>query len=959
MAPTRIILMSCGSYNPPTNMHLRMFEIARDHLHRMGTHVVVGGVISPVHDSYGKKELASAEHRVAMLKAALQNNEWIKVSTWETRQNTWSKTKTSLTYHQNILNSVLQNSNDIKNNVDTQDLEWIPENVKNGSDKTPIQIKLLCGADLLESFAVPNLWAEEDIDAILGQHGLVVITREGSNPNKFIYDSDLLSRHMHNIYIVTEWICNEVSSTKIRRALKRGESVKYLIQDAVIDYIHNCGLYDVKTTSSTTKLSLSSTNSDNYLHIDSKYNSAFLTPSPSDVTMASPSPVEIISIDIAESLIQKNIQNSPKSRLIINSDDTARMRDKFMNIISENDNKISNVGIKSIYPGQAKQIIATETGESQIFCEVGLHETSTSVPNNFTNGTERDNNSTECEVNDKAEKCVEEIDGNISSSILLVNETVEQIPSNVISPADDSGEVKSVESVVFNCDKKISSVQYIEVKATISPPLSVPEAETSKDDSQRKEISQTIDQPRRSLTNSSSKNLDIDGKYLKSVRSTRKNMKQLHTLSEQVVPMMESDNKSSEEKEEQVEDIKNLERSKSVKENNSQHKNFQGSLESINARKPKKMLSKKSKSFEYIKGDLLVKEIKQIDFSDKPSVDQSPSSTTIEKIEIPDVDDTQIGDEYCSVCCNSSPVDVDSPECEICSSTHFQNIEPIPTEPQCELCEICGDIAMDLDVVASSRPESEEQLEARLFAGSRHVPLNLKKRKITSGVNMDGRIFDIADEDADCEDNGEIQIPSIDKNERAPSTSIEEYSDDDSTLDDVEFEIENCGLDTETNQSTATVTIQKDDTSYEKKLEDISNIEDKTDPKKITRGSSLINRSVSKPDSKKRYSSVDDLPISKKTVKSISKEAIEVKEQIKVAGSVDNIRMTKTNKSSNRLRKSADDVGKSIKEEEKLEESKQLLTRQNEKSSRLEPDTIKFIIGKHGLKIISDRETAL
>lgn len=25
MSPKRIILMSCGSYNPPTNMHLRMF----------------------------------------------------------------------------------------------------------------------------------------------------------------------------------------------------------------------------------------------------------------------------------------------------------------------------------------------------------------------------------------------------------------------------------------------------------------------------------------------------------------------------------------------------------------------------------------------------------------------------------------------------------------------------------------------------------------------------------------------------------------------------------------------------------------------------------------------------------------------------------------------------------------------------------------------------------------------
>jgi hypothetical protein len=29
----------------------------------------------------------------------------------------------------------------------------------------------------------------------VGQHGLVVITREGNNPNKFIYESDLLTKY--------------------------------------------------------------------------------------------------------------------------------------------------------------------------------------------------------------------------------------------------------------------------------------------------------------------------------------------------------------------------------------------------------------------------------------------------------------------------------------------------------------------------------------------------------------------------------------------------------------------------------------------------------------------------------------------------------------------------------------------------------------------------------------------
>ena len=32
-----VVLIACGSFNPITNMHLRMFELARDHLHDTGT----------------------------------------------------------------------------------------------------------------------------------------------------------------------------------------------------------------------------------------------------------------------------------------------------------------------------------------------------------------------------------------------------------------------------------------------------------------------------------------------------------------------------------------------------------------------------------------------------------------------------------------------------------------------------------------------------------------------------------------------------------------------------------------------------------------------------------------------------------------------------------------------------------------------------------------------------------
>lgn len=61
---------------------------------------VVGGIVSPVHDAYGKKELVAATHRLGMLRLALQSSDWIKVSDYETKQESWVRTRTALEYHQ-------------------------------------------------------------------------------------------------------------------------------------------------------------------------------------------------------------------------------------------------------------------------------------------------------------------------------------------------------------------------------------------------------------------------------------------------------------------------------------------------------------------------------------------------------------------------------------------------------------------------------------------------------------------------------------------------------------------------------------------------------------------------------------------------------------------------------------------------------------------------------------------
>lgn len=230
-----------------------MFELARDFLHRTGRYYVVGGIISPVNDAYGKKDLISAKHRCKMVDLALHSSDWIRLDCWESDQETWQKTLNVLNHHQNSLDSIT-NANETdtpnlmnkKQKLDFENLNALNNQngiVSNWDLSRPTKLMLLCGADLLESFGIPGLWLDDDIAEIVGKYGLVVITRQGTNPQQFIYESDILSKYQNNINLVTEWISNEISSTRIRRALRRSESVKYLLQDAVIQYVKEHSLY--------------------------------------------------------------------------------------------------------------------------------------------------------------------------------------------------------------------------------------------------------------------------------------------------------------------------------------------------------------------------------------------------------------------------------------------------------------------------------------------------------------------------------------------------------------------------------------------------------------------------------------------------------------------------------------------------------------------------------------------
>lgn len=213
-----VVLVSTGSFNPPTYMHLRMFELAKDALRERG-YFVVGGYMSPVNDSYKKKGLASAIHRLQLCELACKSSSFIMVDPWEAKQRDYQRTLTVLSRIRNFLH-------------------------ESGLFSTgSLKVMLLCGSDLLESFSVPGVWIPDQLRAICRDFGVICIRREGKDIDNLISNNEILNENKSNIIAVDEIVPNQISSTLVRECIRRGLSVKYLTTDEVIGYIDEQKLY--------------------------------------------------------------------------------------------------------------------------------------------------------------------------------------------------------------------------------------------------------------------------------------------------------------------------------------------------------------------------------------------------------------------------------------------------------------------------------------------------------------------------------------------------------------------------------------------------------------------------------------------------------------------------------------------------------------------------------------------
>lgn len=213
-----VLLVACGSFSPVTLMHLRMFEQARDHLEHAATPLsVVGGVASPVHDAYGKAGLAPGAHRLEMLRRALESSAWVSAGRWELEQPGWSRAADALAFYEGEAAEAVG---------------------------APVRALLLCGADLLRSVVEDlDVWDDADREAIFGRHGVACLDRTGDDAAAMLREHPMLRPYAENIHLVPQTVVNDISSTLVRGLAASGRSVRYLVPDAVADYMAEHGLY--------------------------------------------------------------------------------------------------------------------------------------------------------------------------------------------------------------------------------------------------------------------------------------------------------------------------------------------------------------------------------------------------------------------------------------------------------------------------------------------------------------------------------------------------------------------------------------------------------------------------------------------------------------------------------------------------------------------------------------------
>ncbi len=184
-----------GTFNPPHLAHLLAAESVRDHL-KLDRILFVPAAIPP-HKM--KENVVPAKHRLEMVRLSIQGNPFFELSDIELRRKGPSYT--------------IDTIRELKRSRPDDDLH------------------LIMGIDLLTDF---DTWKHPE--EILKECRLIAMNRPGFD--LAVVDKRLLAQvELVNVPSV------DISSTNIRRRVKSGRSIRYMVPAAVEDYIRTNSIY--------------------------------------------------------------------------------------------------------------------------------------------------------------------------------------------------------------------------------------------------------------------------------------------------------------------------------------------------------------------------------------------------------------------------------------------------------------------------------------------------------------------------------------------------------------------------------------------------------------------------------------------------------------------------------------------------------------------------------------------
>ena len=195
------IVIYGGSFNPPLNSH---FSIAQQVLNEYEE--VYKVVFIPVNKKYSKKGLIENEHRFNMLKLVADKNSSFIVSDVDM-------------YGEKALYTI----------------ETLKKTEEQFRDK---EIWFLIGSDNLKEI---HTWmcAEE----LVSKYKILVMERENDNMEEIIQNNPLLLKNKQNFRKLNPDMRSNYNSTYVRKQIKEGKSVRYLMPEEVYEYIKKNNLY--------------------------------------------------------------------------------------------------------------------------------------------------------------------------------------------------------------------------------------------------------------------------------------------------------------------------------------------------------------------------------------------------------------------------------------------------------------------------------------------------------------------------------------------------------------------------------------------------------------------------------------------------------------------------------------------------------------------------------------------